>query len=123
MNVEGDSPLALPLQETRIHEVAGSLADWASRYPRDKWLPGTTASFVRFLERKNNADTALMAADLIAYLNDRFASTRTGKWYAALAAAHVQVVGVDPTAAPSPFRMYGPFDPDVLRLGRGIPKP
>lgn len=121
MNIEGDSPLALPLQEGRIHEVAGSLADWANRYPRDKWLPGTTASFVRFLERKNDAGSALLAADLIAYLNDRYAGTRTGKWYAALSAAHVPVSGVDMTAAPLPFRLYGPFDPDVLNLGRNIP--
>jgi hypothetical protein len=123
MNVEGDSPLALPLQEGRIHEVAGSLADWADRYPRDKWLPGTTASFVRFLERKRSPDAALIAADLIAYLNDRFASTPSGKWYTALAAAHVSVAGFDPTEAPIPYRVYGAFDPDVLRLGRGLPKP
>jgi hypothetical protein len=123
MNVEGDSPLALPLQEGRIHEVAGSLADWANRYPRDKWLPGTTASFVRFLERKNDAGAALLAADLIAYLNDRYASTRTGKWYAALSAAHTPVTGIDLSATPPPFRLYGPFDPDVLRLERRIPSP
>jgi hypothetical protein len=123
MNIEGDSPLALPLQQGRIHEVAGSLADWANRYPRDKWLPGTTASFVRFLERKDDAGSALLAADLIAYLNDRFATTRSGKWYAALAAAHVPVIGVDPAAVPPPFRLYGPFDPDVLNLGRRIPSP
>src|SRR5450755_1991263 len=53
MNIEGDSPLALPLQQGRIREVAGSLSDWANRYPRDTWLPGTAASFVRFLERKS----------------------------------------------------------------------
>ena len=121
MGIEGDSPLALPLQEGRIHEVAGSLGDWANRYPRDKWLPGTTASFVRFLERKHDAGSALLAADFIAYLNDRYAGTRTGKWYAALSAAHVTVSGVDMTAAPSPFRLYGPFDPDVLHLERNIP--
>jgi hypothetical protein len=123
MNIEGDSSLALATQEGRIHEVAGALADWANRYPRDKWVPGTTASFVRFLERKQSADTSLIAADYIAYLDDRFGDTRTGKWYAALAAAHEPVIGVDQTAAPTPFRMYGPFDPDVLGLGRGIPKP
>lgn len=123
MNIEGDSSLALPMQEGRIREVAGSLADWANRYPRDKWIPGTTASFVRFLERKNSADTSLLAANYIAYLNDRFASTPSAKWYTALAAAHVPVTDVDPVAAPLPFRLYGPFDPDVLRLGRGIPKP
>jgi hypothetical protein len=121
MNVEGNSPLALPLQEGRIREVAGSLADWANRYPRDKWLPGTTASFVRFLERKDSPDTSLLAADFIAYLNDRFAATRTGRWYAALSAAHVTVADVDPTAPPLPFRLYGPFDPDVLGLARRIP--
>jgi hypothetical protein len=123
MGIEGDSPLALPLQEGRIHEVAGSLADWANRYPRDKWLPGTAASFVRFLERKHDAGSALLAADFIAYLNDRYAGTRTGKWYAALDAAHVPVSGVDMTAAPSPFRMYGPFDPDVLHLERRFTSP
>src|SRR5476649_967841 len=42
MNIEGDSSLALPMQEARIREVAGSLGDWANRYPRDKWHPGTT---------------------------------------------------------------------------------
>ncbi|HKW45319.1 MAG TPA: hypothetical protein VJN22_06630 [Candidatus Eremiobacteraceae bacterium] len=123
MNVEGDSPLALPLQEGRIHEVAGSIADWANRYPRDTWLPGTTASFVRFLERKGSADTSLLAETFIAYLNDRFGSTHTGKWYAALAKAHVTITDVDPTTAAAPFRIYGPFDPDVLRLDRVIPKP
>ena len=123
MNIEGDSSLALAIQEGRIHEVAGSLADWANRYPRDKWLPGTTAAFVRFLERKQSADTSLIAADLIATLNDRFGDTRTGKWYTALAAAHEPVIGVDPTVAPTPFRLYGPFDPDVLHLGRSIPSP
>jgi|GEM_PF-2675864 len=123
MNIEGDSSLALPLQEARIREVAGSLADWANRYPRDKWLPGTTSSFIRFLERKKSPETSLLAADYIAYLNDRFSGTSTAKWYTALAAAHVPVTDVDPIASPLPFRLYGPFDPDVLKLGRGIPKP
>ena len=123
MNTEGDSSLALPIQEGRIHEVAGSLADWANRYPRDKWLPTTISSFVRFLERKQSPDTALIAADYIAYLNDRFAATPSAKWYAALAAAHNPVVAVDLLTVPVPYRIYGAFDPDVLRLGRGIPQP
>ena len=123
MSIEGDSSLALPLQEGRIYEVAGALGDWANRYPRDKWLPGTAASFVRFLERKKSPETALLAANYIAYLNDRFAGTPSAKWYAALSASHDPVIGIDLLAAPVPYRIYGTFDPDVLRLGRGIPKP
>ncbi len=116
MNVEGDSPLALPLQETRIHEVAGSLADWSNRYPRDIWLPGTTASFVKFLERKQSPDTAGMAVDFAVYLVDRFNGTRSARWYSALLKSYAPVLDVDPTSQPSPFRIFSPFDVDVLGL-------
>jgi hypothetical protein len=116
MNVEGDSPLALPLQETRIHAVAGALSDWTNRYPRDVWVPRTTASFVKFLERKQTAEASGLAIRYAVYLADKFNGTRSARWYSALLQAHNAVIDVDPAAAPPPFRIYSPFDVDVLGL-------
>ena len=116
MNVEGDSPLALPLQQLRIHEVAGALSDWSNRYPRDKWLPGTTASFVKFLERKQTPETAEIAVGYAVYLVDRFNGTPSARWYVTLLSAHSAVPDVDPGSLPPAFRVYSPFDADVLHL-------
>jgi hypothetical protein len=116
MNIEGDSPLALQLQETRIHAVAGALSDWTNRYPRDVWVPRTTTSFVKFLERKQTPEAASLAISYAVYLADKFNGTRSEHWYAALLQAHNPVLDVDPTAAASPFRIYAPFDVDVLGL-------
>jgi hypothetical protein len=116
MNVEGDSPLALPLQETRIHAVAGALFDWTNRYPRDVWIPRTTGSFVKFLERKQTPETASLAVVYAVYLADRSSGTSSARWYTALLQAHNPVIDVDPSAAASPFRIYSPFDVDVLGL-------
>jgi hypothetical protein len=116
MDIEGDSPLALPLQETRIHAVAGALSDWTNRYPRDLWVPRTTASFVKFLERKQTAEASGLAIQYAVYLADKFSGTRSERWYAALLQAHNPVIDVDPAGAPPPFRLYSPFDVDVLGL-------
>ena len=116
MTIEGDSPLAVQLQETRIHAVAGALADWTNRYPRDVWVPRTTTSFVKFLERKQTPEASALSIDFTVYLVDKFSGTRSEHWYESLLQAHTPVMGVDPAAAAPPFRIYSPFDVDVLGL-------
>gem|GEM_PF-1771558 len=52
MEIEGNSPLALPGQIERIAAVQSALAQWALRYPHDPWLPGTMLDFAMFLHGK-----------------------------------------------------------------------
>jgi hypothetical protein len=56
MTIEGDSPLALPLQTGRINAVESALPDWANRYPHDPWLPSAIVKFSVFLVSKQQPD-------------------------------------------------------------------
>ena len=53
MTIEGDSPLALPQQISRIAAVESALPDWANRYPHDPWLPSAIGKFSAFLISKH----------------------------------------------------------------------
>ena len=43
--VEGYSPLALPLERTRIMGVETAIVEWAEAFPRDPWLRNTVLNF------------------------------------------------------------------------------
>jgi hypothetical protein len=78
MNLEGTSPLALPLQLDRIAAVQAALALWSDKYPNDSWLPGTTLDFAKFLQSKQQAFTDDLAAGYLFYLQALYPASRAG---------------------------------------------
>ena len=81
MNIEGDSPLALPGQIERINAVQSALTDWELRYPHDPWLPGTMARFATFLIGKHVPQYDRVALGLLEELETLYPNT----WYARFA--------------------------------------
>lgn len=77
--VEGNSPLALPIQRTRIMAVDMALVDWGEKYPRDLWLIGTTLGFADVLSMKRDVDTDAMAIDLLLRMSQRLENTKYEK--------------------------------------------
>lgn len=86
MNIEGDSPLALPGQIERINAVQSALADWALRYPRDPWLPSTMARFATFLIGKHIPQYDRVALSFLEELTTLYPNTQ----YARLASTNLQ---------------------------------
>ena len=78
MTVEGDSPLALPLQVGRIAAVESALPEWADKYPHDPWLPSAMIKFSTFLMTKQEAEYDRAAFALLSYLKWVYPQT----WYA-----------------------------------------
>jgi hypothetical protein len=81
MTIEGDSPLALPLQTGRIAAVESALPDWADKYPFDPWLPSAIVKFSVFLISKQEPEYDRAALVFLSYLE--WAYPRT--WYAKFA--------------------------------------
>ena len=63
--VEGDSPLALPLERTRIMGVDSAILDWSDKYPRDPWLRRAMLTFAQVLVPKHDVDTDRIAIDML----------------------------------------------------------
>jgi hypothetical protein len=78
MDLEGDSPLALPIQLERIKAIEDALGVWADRYPQDSWLPGATLDFAKFLQRKSEPFTDDLAHGYLIFLAARYPATRAG---------------------------------------------
>jgi hypothetical protein len=78
MNLEGTSPLALPIQLDRIAAVQAALALWSDKYPNDSWVPGTTLDFAKFLQSKQQAFTDDLAAGYLIYLQAFYPASRAG---------------------------------------------
>jgi hypothetical protein len=78
MNLEGTSPLALPIQLDRIAAVQAALALWSDKYPDDSWLPGTTLDFAKLLQSKQQAFTDDLAAGYLFYLQAFYPASRAG---------------------------------------------
>lgn len=68
MTIEGNSPLALPLQVERIQAVRSALPQWAQAYPRDPWVPSTTYRFAQFLIGKRIGSFDAAALGYLSYL-------------------------------------------------------
>ena len=78
MNLEGTSPLALPIQLERIKAVEDALAIWSDRYPHDSWLPGSTLDFAKFLQSKDQPYTDDLALGYLYFLVARYPATSAG---------------------------------------------
>jgi hypothetical protein len=77
--IEGNSPLALPIQRARILAVDLALVDWGEKYPRDLWLIGTTFGFADVLSMKQDIDTDAIAINLLLRTSQRFENTKYEK--------------------------------------------
>lgn len=73
--VEGNSPLALPIQRGRMEAVDSALYDWGEKYPRDPWLSGAIFGFADVLLIKHDVETDTMAVDLLLRATQRYAGT------------------------------------------------
>jgi hypothetical protein len=74
--VEGDSPLALPLERTRIMGVETAIVQWAELYPRDPWLRRAMLTFAQVLVPKHDVDTDRIAIDMLLRAGQRFDDQR-----------------------------------------------
>jgi hypothetical protein len=92
MTIEGDSPLALPLQTERIAAVESALPAWADKYPRDPWVPSAIAKFAVFLISKRVPQCDRPAVALLSYLQLAYPQT----WYASYAQAHLDALDMLP---------------------------
>jgi hypothetical protein len=78
IDIEGNSPLALPKQQARISAAGLAMIDWADKYPRDRWLPSAIISFAQLLQSKGQAFYDQSAVDLLFYASNRYAGNRYG---------------------------------------------
>ena len=77
--VEGNSPLALPLQRTRMMAVHSAIVAWGDEFPRDTWLRNVTMNFTNELTAKHDADADMAAIDLLLQASQRFRNTPFGR--------------------------------------------
>ena len=100
ITVEGNSPLALPGQVTRIQAVRDSMADWADKYPRDSWLPGTIVKFATLLESKQQPSYDETAISLFWLLVEHYPKTWYSKFAARQLANYEEVPPMDMLTSP-----------------------
>ncbi|MBV8172335.1 MAG: hypothetical protein JO219_10450 [Candidatus Eremiobacteraeota bacterium] len=101
MQLEGDSPLALPQQLDRIRAIEDALGIWADRYPYDTWLPGATLDFAKFLQRKDQPFADDLAHGYLIFLDERYPGTRAGFEAHALLGSYRPLPAFDMSSAPS----------------------
>jgi hypothetical protein len=77
--VEGNSPLALPLERTRIMGVHTAIVEWGDAFPRDPWLKNSVLNFAGVLVSKHDPDTDMIALDLLLQASQRFRNTPYAK--------------------------------------------
>jgi hypothetical protein len=73
--VEGTSPLALPMERTRIMGVDTAILEWADDFPRDPWLRRVVLNFADVLARKHDVETDTIAIDLLLKASQHFRNT------------------------------------------------
>jgi len=100
MTIEGDSPLALPLQAERIAAVESALPAWADKYPHDPWVPSAIAKFAVLLVSKGVPEYDRPALAFFSYLEWAYPKT----WYASYAQSHID----DLDMLPNIDLQYGP---------------
>ena len=92
MTIEGESPLALPLQTERIAAIESALPAWADKYPHDPWVPSALAKFGVFLISKHVPQYDRVALAFLSYLLWSYPKT----WYASYAQAHLDTLDMLP---------------------------
>jgi len=105
MNIEGTSPLALPLQVERIEGVRSAFAAMLERYPDERWLPNEMLEFAKFLMSKRRPWTDALAEGYLHYLSARFPRSSEGRAASALL-ANYDFLAFDMSDAP----MLDPHD-------------
>ena len=103
--VEGNSPLALPLQRSRIMGVESAIAAWGNAYPRDTWLRGVMFSFAGVLEQKHDVDTDRIAIDVLLEASDRYSDSKWATTALARASSIRPASAIDWTIVPT----FGPY--------------
>jgi hypothetical protein len=98
--VEGNSPLALPIQRGRMEAVDSAIVDWSDKYPRDPWLSGVIFGFADVLSIKHDPETDAMAIDLLLRESQRNEGTRYERRALAAISAMHPVHLVDWSVAP-----------------------
>lgn len=98
--VEGDSPLALPLERTRIMGVHTAILEWGDEYPRDPWLKHSVLNFADVLVSKRDPDTDMIAFDLLLQASQRFRNTPYAKTVIARAGAIQPTDSIDWSVVP-----------------------
>jgi hypothetical protein len=101
MNIEGTSPLALPMQLERIEGVRSAFAEMIERYPDEGWLPSEMLAFAKFLMSKRQPFADALAAGYLRYVSMRFPASAEGKTAATLLATY-NLLPFDMSEAPMP---------------------
>ena len=113
LSVEGHSPLALPLERTRIMGVETALAEWGDEYPRDTWLRGAMLSFAGVMAGKHDVDTDRIAIDFYLQTTLRYPNTRWSQQALRQLGSLVPATGIDWSVSP-----YDPPDMDLMKAQR-----
>lgn len=113
LSVEGHSPLALPLERTRIMGVETALAEWGDEYPRDTWLRGAMLNFAGVMSGKHDIDTDRLAVDFYLQASIHYPNTRWSKQALTQLGSLVPATGIDWT-----IPTYDPPDMDLLMAQR-----
>jgi hypothetical protein len=100
MTLEGTSPLALPGEMANIEGLSAGLAEWADKYPRDRWLPDSMLKFAEFLQSKARPFTDAAAVGYLLLLEDRYAATPAGREAAKIVQTYHQTPDFDITDLP-----------------------
>ena len=113
LQVEGHSPLALPLERTRIMGVETALAEWGDDYPRDTWLRGAMLNFAGVMAGKHDIDTDRLAVDFYLQTSIHYPNTRWSKQALKQLGSLVPATGIDWT-----IPTYDPPDMDMILAQR-----
>ena len=100
MTIEGNSPLALPLQVERIEAVRSALVEWADKYPRDPWLPSSMVKFAALLYAKHEPAYDPTAMALLSYLQWEYPQTWYGRYAKGALADFEMLPNIDLFAGP-----------------------
>jgi hypothetical protein len=115
MLIEGNSPLALPLQMGRIEAVRSALPAWALAYPHDPWVPSTTLAFAKFLIAKGVPSLYPSALAFLSYLVDVYPRTS----YAAQAQQAIDGLAMFPDID----QLSGPTVGQLVLVRDWLPRP
>jgi len=115
--VEGSSPLALPLERTRIMGVHSAILEWGDSFPRDPWLKNSVLNFAYVLVSKHDPDTDMIALDLLLQASQRFRNTPYAKTVLARAGSIQPTDSIDWSIVP--FDIPTPSEVAEFNAGRG----
>jgi hypothetical protein len=113
LSVEGHSPLALPLERTRIMGVETALAEWGEEFPRDTWLRGAMLSFAGVMAGKHDIDTDRLAVDFYQQTAIRYPNTPWSRQALRQLASLEPATGIDWSICP-----YDPPDMAMIKAQR-----